>query len=154
MERRRGGSSALDGVEEVDESSRIGVSVRASVPVSDTVIGITFVPSGDEGVKTEGFSSVEVTSSSVGVTSPEGSGVEWTPLFHVHQEGVHEGMWVSFEELNLLHQGFRLMSSNMSLEENSPWCHKPSRNRPANSKPPSEAEHPLMGSCVCSSTEQ
>ena len=37
------------------------MSVRASVPDSDT---------GDEGVETEGFSSVEVTSSSVGVTSP------------------------------------------------------------------------------------
>ena len=60
----------------------------------------------------------------------------------------------SFEELNLLHQGLRFMSSNMSLEENSPWCHKSSRNRPANSRPPSEAEHPLMGSRVCSSTEQ
>ncbi len=63
-------------------------------------------------------------------------------------------LWVSFEELNLLHQGLRLMSSNMLLEENSPWCHKPSRNRPANSRPLSEAEHLLMVSCVCSSTEQ
>ena len=62
LERRRGGGSALDSVEEVDESSRIGMSVRASVPVSDTGIGITSVPSGDEGVKTEEFSSVEVTS--------------------------------------------------------------------------------------------
>ena len=70
MEWRRGGGSARDGVEEVDESSRTGVSVRVSVPVSDTGIGITSVPSGDEGVKTEGFSSAEVTSSSVGVTSP------------------------------------------------------------------------------------
>ena len=63
-------------------------------------------------------------------------------------------LWVNFEELNLLHQGLRLMSSNMSLEENSPWCHKPSWNRPANSRPPSEAEHPLMGSRVYNSTEQ
>ena len=70
LEWRRGGGSALDGVEEVDKSSRIGVSVRALVSVSDTGIGITSVPSGDEGVKTEGFSSVAVTSSSVGVTSP------------------------------------------------------------------------------------
>ena len=70
LERHRGGGSARDGVEEVDESSRTGVSVRAPVPVSDTGIGITSVPSSYEGVKTEGFSSVEVTSSSVGVTSP------------------------------------------------------------------------------------
>ena len=63
-------------------------------------------------------------------------------------------LWVNFEELNLLHQRLRLMSSNMSLEENSSWCHKPSRNRPANSRSPSEAKHPLMGSRVCSSTEQ
>ena len=56
LERRSGGGFTLDGVEEVDESSRIGVSVRASVQVSDTGIGITSVPSGDEGVKTEGFS--------------------------------------------------------------------------------------------------
>ena len=62
MERHRGGGSAVDGVEEVDESSRIGVSAWGSVPVLDTGIGITSVPSGDEGVKTEGFSSVEVTS--------------------------------------------------------------------------------------------
>ena len=48
LERHRGGGSALDGVKEVDESSRIGVSVRTSVPVSDTGIGITSVPSGDE----------------------------------------------------------------------------------------------------------
>ena len=72
LERRRGGGSALDGGE-VDVSSRIGVSVRASVPVSDTGICITSVPSGDEGVKTEGFSSVEVTSSSVGITSAWGA---------------------------------------------------------------------------------
>ena len=70
MEQHRGGGSPLDGVEEVDESSRIGVSVTVSVPVSDSGIGITSVPSGDKGVKTEGFSSVEVTSSSVRVTSP------------------------------------------------------------------------------------
>ena len=44
--------------------------MRASVPVSNTGIRIISVPSGDEGVKTEGFSSVEVTSSNVGVTSP------------------------------------------------------------------------------------
>ncbi len=69
LERYRVGDSARDGVEEVDESSRTGVSVRVSVPVSDTGIGITSVPFGDEGVKTEGFSSVKVTSSSVGVTS-------------------------------------------------------------------------------------
>ena len=70
LERRRGGGSARDGVEEVDESSRTGVSVRASVPVSDTGFDITSVPSGDESVKTEGFTSVEVDSSRVGVTSP------------------------------------------------------------------------------------
>ena len=68
LEWHRGGGSTLDGVQGVDESSRIGVSVRASVPVSDTSIGITSVPYGDEGVKTEGFSSVEVNSSSVGIT--------------------------------------------------------------------------------------
>ena len=68
LEQHRGGGSALDYVEEVDESSRIGVSVRASVPVLDT--GITSVTSGEEGVKTEGFSSVRVNSTSVGVTYP------------------------------------------------------------------------------------
>ena len=68
MEQHRGGGSALDCVEEVDGSSRIGVFVRASVPVSDT--GITSVTSYDEGVKTEGFSSVEVNFSSLGVTYP------------------------------------------------------------------------------------
>ena len=71
MEQHRGGGSALDCVEEVDESSRIGVFVRASVPVSDT--GITSVTSGEEGVKTEVFTSVEVNSSSVGVTYPLGA---------------------------------------------------------------------------------
>ena len=68
LEQHREGGSALDCVEGVDESSRIGVSVRASVPVLDT--GITSLTSGEEGVKTEGFSSIEVNFTSVGVTYP------------------------------------------------------------------------------------
>ena len=74
LEQHRGGSSALDCVEEVDESSRIGLFVRASVPVSDT--GITSVTSGEEGVKTEVFISVEVNFSSLGSPIHDGPGVE------------------------------------------------------------------------------
>ena len=74
MEQHRGGSSALDCVEEVDESSRIGLFVRASVPVSET--GITSVTSRGEGVKTEVFTSVEVNFSSLVYPIHEGPGVE------------------------------------------------------------------------------
>ena len=54
------------GAEEVGRSSRVGVSVGASGPASDTLVGITSFLSANKGVKDNG-------SSRIGDTSPCGA---------------------------------------------------------------------------------
>ena len=49
-------------------------------------------------------------------------------------------LWVSIEEFYLIHQGLRLVSSDMPLEEAGTWCYELSRDGIANHRLPSKAE--------------